>query len=484
MFVISISSVQSFYSSDEISGAETGILIDNKVIIFDSYDFRNATTAFSLDLSKNWTTFTPGFTAIDNLVSAPTFYFTAFSAQKKDNHSVIYAFGGRIPINGNFSNFNYTNKFYKIDVNPSSFSFSPLDSPLQARSSVQSVIDDQGKLYIWGGYTYISEDKAMYIFDTFDSTWNQILPSGYVPDQRKLYTSTFKDGKIYYIGGAYRTSEVADIRQILIYDTLKNASPWSSMMATNKTEISNRIFHSAVLAPDNISIIIFGGMKEFYNSRNSSLDYTLYDYLITLNLEQFEFSELKTLNKLSIDDIPARHAAIIYNNFMIVAFGIYETTNPTRKLVKLLDLSQKEYNWVDKYIAPTPTPSPPPSSPSPPRLTTPTSPTPPIKIIVISTIGSLVFVVAIVIGFIFFYRKKHRNEQTAINSNILQTRPNTVLFPNIPVIVDQQNTNPNTPEIICQQTTTQVPFGYPYAHNDPRTSYGHSLAFKPSSQFP
>ncbi|CAG8587302.1 623_t:CDS:2 [Ambispora gerdemannii] len=73
-----------------MSGAEPGILINKKIIIFDSYDLPYVTTAFSLDLSKNWTT---------------------------------------------------------------------------------------------------------------------------VPDQRNAYSSTFKDGKIYYIGDAYRTDEVADIRE-------------------------------------------------------------------------------------------------------------------------------------------------------------------------------------------------------------------------------------------------------------------------------
>ncbi|CAG8626044.1 5644_t:CDS:2, partial [Ambispora gerdemannii] len=327
---------------EEIPRAEPGLLIDNKIIIFDSLDFLTTHT-FSFDLSKDWDTSTPEFIKIDNSGSAPMFYLTAFSAQKKDNHSVIYAFGGGIPNNGNRSDLIVTDDFYKIDVSTSPFSFLRVDSSLQARSSLSSVIDDKGKLYIWGGNTqYI--DKTMYIFDTFGSTWNQILPSsGYVPDQRKRYSSTFNDGKIYYIGGTYLNHEVADIRQILIYDTSNKNSPWSLKTATNETKISNRLDHAAVLAPDNRSIIIFSGITTL----NYSLDYRLSDYLITLNLETFELSELKTLNQPSFYDIPFRSTAIIYNNFMIVAFGLYGTKSPTRKLVKLLDLSQKDYIWVD-----------------------------------------------------------------------------------------------------------------------------------------
>ncbi|CAG8490269.1 806_t:CDS:2 [Ambispora gerdemannii] len=412
---ISISSVKSFYSSNEIYSADPGVLIDEKIIVFDSYDFTNATITFYLDLSKNWTTSEPEFKEISNSDSAPKFYLTAFSAQKKDDHSLIYAFGGKIPNKGNISDLIATDGFYKIDVSTTPFSFSPLGSPLEARCCMSSVIDNKGKLYIWGGLTN-RIDKTMYIFDTFGSRWKQILPSsGYVPDQRKVYSSTFLDGKIYYVGGAYRTDKVVDIREILIYDTSNEVSPWSLKTATNKTKISNRFAHSAVL--------------EFPSLRNSSLDYNLYDYLITLNFETFGLSELNTLNEPSIADIPYYSTAIVYNNYMIVAFGAYGTKNPTRELVKLLDLSQKNYIWVDQYIFSIPTPPPPP---------------PP-------------------------------NEQS---------QPNTALFPNIPVIVDQHNTTQapfhhhntaplshNIHGIVNQQSTTQVPFGYIYTHNDPRTSY-------------
>ncbi|CAG8632778.1 1463_t:CDS:2, partial [Ambispora gerdemannii] len=323
---------------------------------------------------------------IYNSDSAPRFDLTTFSTQKKDNHSVVYAFCGKIPNNRKFSDLIDTNDFYKIDVSTLPFSFLRVDSPPQAQCCMSSVIDNKGKLHIWGGRTN-TLDRSMYIFDTFGSTWNQILPSGYVPDQRKAYSATFKDDKFIILEASIK------LMKLLIFD-------------------NNRFAHSAVIAPDNRSIIIFGGITTF----NTSIEYTLYDYLISLNLETFEFSELKTLNKHSIDDIPIRHTAIMYNKFMIA-------------YIKLLNLSQKDYVWVDKYIAPNSISPPPPN-------------------------------------------------ETAINSNILQTQPN--------IIVGQHNTTRapldhntalpyNIPEIINQQTTTQVPLGYIYAHND-RTSYNPSLA--------
>ncbi|CAG8655431.1 10481_t:CDS:2 [Ambispora gerdemannii] len=245
----------------------------------------------------------------------------------------------------------------------------------------------------------------MHIFDTFGSTWNQILPfSSYVPDQRKVCSSTFKDGKIYYVGGVYQTDKVIDIREILIYDTSNENSPWSLKIATNITNISNRFFHSAVL--DNI--IIFGGTKEFSDSRNSSLDYTLNDYLISLNLETFELSELKTLNKPSIYDIP--------------------------------------------YITPIEPPTPP-------------SPTPPIKIIIISIIGSPVFIVAIVTGFIFIAK----NVEIIICK---LNQPNTALSHNTPVNQHTTTFDHNT----TFSHVTVIPQIDTFDHNDP--NYNSTLAFK------
>ncbi|CAG8607951.1 324_t:CDS:2, partial [Ambispora leptoticha] len=95
--------------------------------------------------------------------------------------------------------------------------------------------------------------------------------------------------------------------------------------ATNNTNISNRYAHSAACS----SIILYGGSI----SNHSGVPL---DYLITLDLQTFEFSELATKNRPSIDDVST------CQNF--------KTKNPNRNVIKVLDLSQKDYTWVDEFV--------------------------------------------------------------------------------------------------------------------------------------
>ncbi|CAG8667480.1 9362_t:CDS:2, partial [Ambispora gerdemannii] len=168
-----------------------------------------------------------------------------------------------------------------------------------ARVNIDSIFDDKGKLYIWGGNSRGVTDQAMYIFDTFDSTWSRILPS-YVPEQRMAYSVTFKDGKIYFIGSTFsniQDQKCVDIREIWIYDTLNtNNNPWTKKNAINTTYISNRYAHAAALAPSNQSIILYGGII----SNASGIPP---DYLITLDLQTFELSKLVTKHEPNIEDV-------------------------------------------------------------------------------------------------------------------------------------------------------------------------------------
>ncbi|CAG8566954.1 5846_t:CDS:2 [Ambispora gerdemannii] len=283
-FFITVINAQSPYSPNDLRAPERGILIDKKIIIFDSADFGiKNTNAFSLDLSTNWTVSEPAFTKIDNLLNAPTFRYTAFSALKNNTRSLIYAFGGLIPTNeSNWNSGTFVNDFYQIDVTSYPISISSVKSggALPSRCAfVSSIFDDKGKLYIWGGNTGDTTDQAMYIFDTVDSTWSRVL-SSYIPAQRSSYSMTFTNGKIYFIGGVFaNTIKYVDIREILIYDTLNtNNNPWSIRNATNNTYISDRYFHSAVLVPNSQQIILYGGSLSNHSGVSS-------DYLITLDLQ-------------------------------------------------------------------------------------------------------------------------------------------------------------------------------------------------------
>ncbi|CAG8539638.1 266_t:CDS:2 [Ambispora gerdemannii] len=302
IFYIPTINAQSSFAPNSLTKAEHGILVDDKIIFFDSADFGiiNNTNAFALDLSVNWTTSTPAFTKIDNISNGPTFNYAAFSAFETSNRTLIYAFGGLIPAKvNNWDVGNIVDDFYEINMASYTISLVQSGSILpKPRCNANSIFDDKGNLYIWGGET-ATTDQAMYIFDTVNSTWNSILPAtSYVPAQRSGYSVTFRDNKIYYVGGVFAKSpdrNCVDIREIIIYDTLNQNNPWDLKKATNNTYISNRYSHAAVLAPNNQSIILYGGSK----SNASGIPD---DYLITLDLRTFEFSEIIAKNKPSIND--------------------------------------------------------------------------------------------------------------------------------------------------------------------------------------
>ncbi|CAG8535185.1 1838_t:CDS:2, partial [Ambispora leptoticha] len=405
------------YPPNELSRPEIGTFIDNKIIFFDSYDFGiNNTKAFFLDLSVNWTTSTPAFIKINDLFNVPMFDYTTFSALNKSGLSLIYAYGGLIPINFNSWNTGtFVSDFYKIDVTSYPFSISPVRAGSISpgpRSNHNSIFDDKGKLYIWGGKTvakngsYIN-DQTMYIFDTFNSTWSQVLPSD-APDQRSSYSATFKDGKIYFIGGCFSNIPgciCVDIYEILVYDTLDINNPWTIKKATSDTSISyisGRYVHSAVLAPNNQSIILYGGLT----SNASGIPP---DYLISLDLQTFKFSMIVTKNESSIDDVSFRTTIVIYNNYMIACFGVFFTKNPNRKVIRVLDL--KDYTWVDNFETQVS------------NSTTTPAPTPTFinndnkKIIIFSTVGPIL--VIILVGFIafLFYNYKRKQKQPNIDNN-------------------------------------------------------------------
>ncbi|CAG8577283.1 5845_t:CDS:2, partial [Ambispora leptoticha] len=381
------------------------------------------------------------------------------------------------PYSNNWNNGTFINTFYKIDVTSYPVSISTVISTgttPSVRCSVSSIFDDTGKLYIWGGVAYVV-DQAMYIFDTFTSTWSRILPS-YVPVQRWGYSVTLKDGKIYYIGGVIEglpNIKSADIREILIYDTLNaDNNPWTIKNATYNSNINDRYRHSAVLAPNNQSIILYGGSM-------SNASGVPPDYLITLDLQTFEISELVTKNGPNIVDVPAYFTSVIYNNYMIAYLGYFKTANPYRQAIKILDLSQTTYTWVDKFIA---TPST--SSSSPARSTSTSSPVPlpddsnnnKKTIVIVSTVGSIVVVLlASFIVFILCNRKRKQKQATNTASNT-----------GLPVQVNPaMHNNSNN-----QNTISQVPFNQNQFNNDTLTSnfaqnnftdHRASLAFKPDS---
>ncbi len=107
-------------------------------------------------------------------------------------------------------------------------------TPPKRRRQANNVIDDTGKMYIFGGAidknlgspttTYFND---MVILDTVESSWSIITPAN-SPTRRHSYTATLlSNGVIVYIGG-YEFNQInreVDIKQINLYDT--KSQTWS-----------------------------------------------------------------------------------------------------------------------------------------------------------------------------------------------------------------------------------------------------------------
>jgi len=104
------------------------------------------------------------------------------------------------------------------------------------RLFINSVMDDTGKMYIFGGNsnTTLLVFNDMVILDTVESTWSIIILAN-SPNKRVGYTATLlSNGVIAYIGGWEYIENVrqdVNIKQINLYDT--KSSTWSMKVCMN-----------------------------------------------------------------------------------------------------------------------------------------------------------------------------------------------------------------------------------------------------------
>ncbi|CAI2173888.1 20148_t:CDS:2 [Funneliformis geosporum] len=171
------------------------------------------------------------------------------------------------------------------------------------------------------------------------------------PINRIVYTATLlSNGMIAYIGGREKTidniSREVDINQIDLYDTKLNN--WSVMRARSINHIESRYGHSAVLVQDE-NIIINGGSKG-----NSSKSIKPIPDLIVLNTQTtpYEWIVPQTLSNIGVFPSLTYHTANLFENYMIVAFGLLTHPNGLAAFSrsnKIFLLDIRNYTWVDKF---------------------------------------------------------------------------------------------------------------------------------------
>ncbi|CAG8537941.1 7459_t:CDS:2 [Dentiscutata erythropus] len=264
------------------------------------------------------------------------------------------------------------------------------------RRTTSTVIDQNGKIYIFGGrvefdmfsHTLILYND-LYTFDTTLIKWEKIDAAN-APSARSHATPILlPSGKILYIGGV--TQSAPGVQTNLLPMT------------------EPRVGHTATLTPNNKTIIILGGTTSYVlNQTVPQPNYLSLD----ISKEPYQYSELK----LSGNNPPylSFHTTTLYSNYMIVAFGnITNDASPsyeTSPNIYLLDVNCLA--WANKFSTDSsscPTPSP--SSPSPSG--------PSIGLIVGLVLVGL-FAIVVVAAIIWFIQKKVKKRK---KSNILNAYP-------------------------------------------------------------
>ncbi|CAG8722938.1 27554_t:CDS:2, partial [Racocetra persica] len=156
------------------------------------------------------------------------------------------------------------------------------------RRSTSTVIKPNGTIYIFGGR--VEQDMGsdmlilyndLYEFDTIFLSWNQIMVEN-TPSPRSHSTATLlPNEKIIYIGGVSQDTpgsqtNLINMMEIQIFDTISLS--WSLHTANASFSIQPRVGHTAVLTPDNNSIIIMGGTSSYQLNQT-----TVYPNLLKLD---------------------------------------------------------------------------------------------------------------------------------------------------------------------------------------------------------
>ncbi|CAG8529948.1 9125_t:CDS:2 [Gigaspora margarita] len=157
------------------------------------------------------------------------------------------------------------------------------------RRSTSTVIKPNGTIYIFGGRIELDMGSntlilynELYEFDTILLSWNQIIAPN-APSPRSHSTATLlPNGKIIYIGGVSQDipgsqTNLINMMEIYVFDTVSLS--WSIHTASSSFPIQPRVGHTAVLTPDNSSIVIMGGTSSYPLNQT-----TVYPNLLKLDI--------------------------------------------------------------------------------------------------------------------------------------------------------------------------------------------------------
>ncbi|KAF0550208.1 galactose oxidase [Gigaspora margarita] len=263
------------------------------------------------------------------------------------NNSDIFIFGGRqfLP---NSSTVFFNSSVYRFDPNNNSIwsitNITRFNSTFITRNKMQAVIDNTRRVFIFGGMNFIvnsdNSSKLYYndmnILDINNMSWSTLV----IPQAPPCYNYAailLPTGLIVYIGGTDYLSGVSPVNMSEIRTFNTTSFIWSNI-SVNGSSIGSHIGHSAVLG-QNGDIIIYGGSKY-----SLDLDTQALPNLAVLNTNSWTWS----IPDISPKNTPQPlhfHSAVLYKNYMIVAFGrIASTGDLFNKDVYVLDI--QKFVWI------------------------------------------------------------------------------------------------------------------------------------------
>ncbi|CAB5362582.1 unnamed protein product [Rhizophagus irregularis] len=393
----------------------TTTLIDNKLYILGGYDLNNNQIKefFYLDVSVPFNTQELSWQDLSNINMVPL-HSSATSVKGGPNNDTLFLFGG-------FTSDPTMALVYAFDSHSIVWSIPKVTGINPIRKwEVTGIINNNGRMYLWGGRVNTGYVNEMLILDTINLSWSKGSIVN-VPTSRSNYgAALLPNNKIIYIGGINENGShnkntlnieegtALTLSEIYIYDTINDN--WDTKVTSGKIP-SNRAGFSAVLGLDGKRIIIFGG----YFINPGYLDTTLY----VLDLANYNWYVPKISGK--IPKPRAFHKANVIGKYMVVSLGEgYDKT--VESDILLLDISNnEEYIWTTIFDPKMPSPPPPSPSTLPPLP--PPSPSPSSSLPLNNSgntagivVGSLLSGILLSVGSFLIY-KWNKNKQKTIHEN-------------------------------------------------------------------
>ncbi|RIA86769.1 hypothetical protein C1645_740603 [Glomus cerebriforme] len=317
----------------------TATLINDKLYIMGGKSIdSNLNEFFYLDTSVTFNIQNLPWVDLSNTITFPSSYGTA-SVKGGANNDTLFLFGG------NTTNPN-TPSLYMFDTQSHSWIVASLivkNTGTEFRKSyLTGIIDNNRKMYLFGGYDGLKSLNDMFTIDTIKLIMGEVDMDSNAPTPRNNYGATLlPNNNIIYLGG-YNVEAELQLDLVYIYNTMNNN--WNMMIATGTVPSSRNSF-STILGLDGLNVIIFGGTTTF-SAKSLEPEDSIYE----LNLSNFEWNIPKISNTSKIPSSRMYHKANVIGNYMVVSFGIgYDPL--TESDILLLDISNKnEYAWTNTFV--------------------------------------------------------------------------------------------------------------------------------------